>query len=248
MPSPRASGAPQLDVPCEGGSRAALEAEKRAAAPETMNSAADMVLDSAAEERRQHFNQARPVARPEAKREAASNSGSSSAQLRQASGSAGKRSASTQTAEGVRKRRWHHKSDGPRSAPPIFGVASGPRRQANANGVHVGAENVHNEPLQRIRKSTRAGNVAGERAAFYCEFEAGEKQRRAAHKGAAVADGGWGGAGSGVSFGPSGGSGGKSHKACAANDAAGTAPRLQRDGLREGPRCCATRVGHGGSL
>ncbi|KAH8615697.1 hypothetical protein ERJ75_000558300 [Trypanosoma vivax] len=125
MPSPRASGAPQFDVPCEGGSRASLEAKKRAAAPETMNSAADMVLDSAAEERRQHCNQARPVARPEAKREAASNSGSSSAQLRQASASAGKRSASTQAAEGVRKRRWHHKSDGPRPAPPIFGVASG---------------------------------------------------------------------------------------------------------------------------
>ncbi|CCD19059.1 hypothetical protein, conserved in T. vivax, (fragment), partial [Trypanosoma vivax Y486] len=175
-----------------------------------MNSAADMVLDSAAEERRQRCNQARPVARPEAKREAASNSGRSSAQLRQASGSAGKRSASTQAAEGVRKRRWHHKSDGPRSAPPSFGVGSGPRRQANANGVRVGAENVHNETPRRIRKSTRAGNVAGERAAFYCEFEAGEKQRRAAHKGAAVADGGWGGAGSDASLGPSGGSGGKS--------------------------------------
>ncbi|KAH8610725.1 hypothetical protein ERJ75_001072200 [Trypanosoma vivax] len=125
MPSPRASGAPQFDVPCEGGSRASLEAKKRAAAPETVNPAADMVLDSAAEEGRQHCNQARPVARPEAKREAASNSGSSSAQLRQASGSAGKRSASTQAAEGVRKRRWHHKSDRPRSAPPILGVASG---------------------------------------------------------------------------------------------------------------------------
>ncbi|KAH8620483.1 hypothetical protein ERJ75_000068600 [Trypanosoma vivax] len=75
MSSPRASGAPQFDVPCEGGSRASLEAKKRAAAPETMNSAADMVLDSAAEEGRQHCNQARPVARPEAKREAASNSG-----------------------------------------------------------------------------------------------------------------------------------------------------------------------------
>ncbi|KAH8620389.1 hypothetical protein ERJ75_000069400 [Trypanosoma vivax] len=248
MPSPRASGAPQFDVPCEDGSRASLEAKKRAAAPETMNSAADMVFDSAAEERRQHCNQARPVARPEAKREAASNSGSSSAQLRQASASAGKRSASTQTAEGVRKRRWHHKSDGPRPAPPIFGVASGPRRQANANGVHVGAENVHNETPRRIRNSTRAGNVAGERAAFYCEFEAGEKQHRAAHKGAAVADGGWGGAGSDASLRPSGGSGGKSRKADAANDAVGTAPRLQRDGLLEGPRCCATRVGHGGSL
>ncbi|KAH8603668.1 hypothetical protein ERJ75_000070000 [Trypanosoma vivax] len=57
MPSPRASGAPQLDVPCEGGSRASLEAKKRAAAPETMNSAAGMVFDSAAEERRQRCNQ-----------------------------------------------------------------------------------------------------------------------------------------------------------------------------------------------
>ncbi|KAH8603877.1 hypothetical protein ERJ75_001777300 [Trypanosoma vivax] len=127
--------------------------KKRAAAPETVNSAADMVLDSAAEEGRQRCNQARPVAPPEAKREAASNSGSSSAQLRQASGSAGKRSASTQAAEGVRKRRWHHKSDGPRSAPPILGVGSGPRRQANANGVRVGAENVHNETPRRIRKA-----------------------------------------------------------------------------------------------
>ncbi|KAH8614651.1 hypothetical protein ERJ75_000666000 [Trypanosoma vivax] len=187
----RASGAPQFDVPCEDGSRASLEAKKRAAAPETMNSAADMVLDSAAEESRQHCNQARPVARPEAKREAGSNSGRSSAQLRQASSSAGKRSASTQTAEGVRKRRCHHKSDGPRSAHPILGVASGPRRQTNVDGRGVGAENVHNKTPRRIRKSTRPGNVVGERAAFYCEFEAGEKQRRAAHKGTAVADGGW---------------------------------------------------------
>ncbi|KAH8618807.1 hypothetical protein ERJ75_000253000 [Trypanosoma vivax] len=122
-------------------------------------------------------------------REAASNSGRSDAQLRQASGSAGKRSANTQTAEGVRKRRWHHKSDGPRSAPPIFGVGSKTCRQANADGASVGAENVHNETPRRIRKSTRPGNVAGERAAFYCEFEAGEKQRRAAHKGAVIADG-----------------------------------------------------------
>ncbi|KAH8606468.1 hypothetical protein ERJ75_001511900 [Trypanosoma vivax] len=57
MSSPRASGAPQFDVPCEGGSRASLEAKKRAAAPETMNSAAGMVFDSAAEERRQRCNQ-----------------------------------------------------------------------------------------------------------------------------------------------------------------------------------------------
>nr|CCC47001.1 conserved hypothetical protein, in T. vivax [Trypanosoma vivax Y486] len=67
----------------------------------------------------------------------------------------------------------------------------------------------------------------------------------AVHKGTAVADGGWGGAGSDASLGPSEGSGRKSHKADAANDAAGTAPRLQRDGLQEGPRCCATRVGQG---
>ncbi|KAH8609163.1 hypothetical protein ERJ75_001247100 [Trypanosoma vivax] len=64
MPSLRASGAPQFDVPCEGGSRASLKAKKCAAAPETMNSAADMVLDSAAEERRQRCKQAWPVALP----------------------------------------------------------------------------------------------------------------------------------------------------------------------------------------
>nr|CCC53919.1 hypothetical protein TVY486_1114030 [Trypanosoma vivax Y486] len=55
-------------------------------------------------------------------------------------------------------------------------------------------------------------------------------------------------AGSDVSFGPLEGSGGKSHKAGVANDAVGTGPFLQGDGLREGPRCCAARVGHGGSL
>ncbi|KAG8338804.1 hypothetical protein TRVL_10369 [Trypanosoma vivax] len=70
MPSLRASGAPlRLNALCEDGSRASLEAKKCAVAPETMNSGADMALDSAAEERRQHCKQAGRIAQPEAKRD-----------------------------------------------------------------------------------------------------------------------------------------------------------------------------------
>nr|CCC50911.1 hypothetical protein, conserved in T. vivax [Trypanosoma vivax Y486] len=61
MLSLRASGAPQLDAFCLGGSRALLEAKGRAAAPETMGSGADMVLDSAAEENGKRFI-SKPVA------------------------------------------------------------------------------------------------------------------------------------------------------------------------------------------
>ncbi|CCD21242.1 hypothetical protein ERJ75_000024400 [Trypanosoma vivax] len=57
-----------------------------------------------------------------------------------------------------------------------------------------------------------------------------------------------GGTGSDVSVGPSEGSSGKSHKADAANDAVGAGPCLQRGGVREGPRCCAARVGRGALL
>nr|CCC51129.1 Trypanosoma vivax [Trypanosoma vivax Y486] len=207
-----------------------------------------MVLDSAAEENRRHCNQGDRAARSEAGRETDGSSGRSSAQLRQASGSAGKRSASTKTAEGVRKRHCYHKSAEPRSVPRGFGVASGPCRQGNVGGTSVGTKNVHNETPRRIRKSARPVNVWRARASFHFEFEAGEKQRRAVQKEAAVADGGREGAGSDVAFGPSEGSGGKPRKAGAANDAAGTGPRLQRDGVREGPRSNATRVGHGGLL
>ncbi|KAH8617552.1 hypothetical protein ERJ75_000365100 [Trypanosoma vivax] len=70
------------------------------------------------------------------------------------------------------------------------------------------------------------------RTAFYCEFEPGEKQRRAAHKGVAVADGGWEGPASDVSFGPLEGNGGISHKAGAADDAVGAWPRLRRVPVR----------------
>ncbi|KAH8615923.1 hypothetical protein ERJ75_000537500 [Trypanosoma vivax] len=98
MLSLRANGAPQLDVLCEDGSRALLEAKKHAAAPETPSSGADMVFDSAAEESRQHCNQGYRAAQSVAVREAISNSGRSGAQLRRASGSTGKRTANAQAA------------------------------------------------------------------------------------------------------------------------------------------------------
>ncbi|KAH8613504.1 hypothetical protein ERJ75_000783000 [Trypanosoma vivax] len=102
--------------------------------------------------------------------------------------------------------------------------------------------------LGEFAKAHGPGDVGRSRAAFYCEFEAGEKQCRAACKGAVIADGVRDGAASDVSFGPSEGSGGKFHKEGTANDAVGAGPRLQRDVVREGPRCYAARVGHGGPL
>ncbi|KAH8617798.1 hypothetical protein ERJ75_000340400 [Trypanosoma vivax] len=130
----RANGALQLHVFCEDGSRASLEVKKRAAAPETMNSGTDMVLDSAAVERRQHCNQGDRTARPEGGREAISNSGGSATQLRPASDSAGQRAANTRAIDGARKRHCHDKNDALRSVPCSFGVGSGPRCQGNVDG------------------------------------------------------------------------------------------------------------------
>ncbi|KAG8340861.1 hypothetical protein TRVL_08311 [Trypanosoma vivax] len=96
---------------------------------------------------------------------------------------------------------------------------------------------------KRHRLEMSQGNVP-----IFSEFEAGEKQLRAVYMGVAVADGSREGAGSDVSLGPSEGRSMKFHKAGAANDAVGAGPRLRRDGVREGPRCCAARVGHGGLL
>ncbi|KAH8605499.1 hypothetical protein ERJ75_001605700 [Trypanosoma vivax] len=175
----RENGALQFDVLFENGPWALSEAKKRAAVTETMGSGADMVLDSASEEGRQHCNQPSRIAQSVARGKAVSNSGRSGARIRQASDGYEKRAANTQAAEGVRKRRCHNKSDGPRSVPCGFGVGSKPLRQGNVYGDNVGAENVHNETPRRIHKSTRPGNVAGERAAFYCCFEACERQHRA---------------------------------------------------------------------
>ncbi|KAH8604027.1 hypothetical protein ERJ75_001770600 [Trypanosoma vivax] len=83
---------------------------------------------------------------------------------------------------------------------------------------------------------------------FYCECEAGEKQRRAVHKYAVIGDGIREDTGSDVLVVPSEGSSVKSHKACAANDAVGHGPRLRRDGVQEGLGCCPTRVCHGALL
>ncbi|KAG8339589.1 hypothetical protein TRVL_09585 [Trypanosoma vivax] len=213
------SGALQLNVLCEDGSRAVLEVKKRAAAPETMNSGANVVSDSTAREGGQHYKQAGRIARPEARREAVSNSGRSGENFWRASGSYGRCAASSQVIEGLRKRHCHDKSAESRSAPRGFGFGSEPHRQGNVDDASVGTENVHNKTLQRVYKETLTGNVGRARASFYCEFEAGEKQRRAGRNDAAVADGSWEGTGSDASLGPSWGSGGKSHKADAANDA-----------------------------
>ncbi|KAH8611472.1 hypothetical protein ERJ75_000024300 [Trypanosoma vivax] len=85
----RANGALQFNVLCEDGPRVLLQVKKRVAAPETMGSGADMVLDSAAEENRQRCKQAGWIARQEARRKTISNSGRSGARLRPTSDGAG---------------------------------------------------------------------------------------------------------------------------------------------------------------
>ncbi|KAG8341578.1 hypothetical protein TRVL_07597 [Trypanosoma vivax] len=132
--------------------------------------------------------------------------------------------------------------------PRGFGFGREPRRQGNLDGGSVGTKNAHDEAFRRICKETRPGDVGGGRAAFCCEFEPGEKQRRAVRKGAFIADEGWEDAGPDVSAGPPEGSSGKFHNAGAANDAAGAGPRLKCVWVREGPRCYATRAGRGESL
>ncbi|KAH8613678.1 hypothetical protein ERJ75_000735500 [Trypanosoma vivax] len=117
MLSRRANGPLRFNGFCEDGSRALLEAKKRAAAPEATNPWANMVLDPAPEESGQRCGQAGRVAQSEARRKAiGSSSGGGGAQLWSARGGAGKRAASTQTAEGARQRHCHHKSSEPRSA------------------------------------------------------------------------------------------------------------------------------------
>ncbi|KAG8340844.1 hypothetical protein ERJ75_000489900 [Trypanosoma vivax] len=162
----RTSGATQLDVLCEDGWRALLEAEKRATVTESMNTAVDMVLDAGVEENRIYCNQAGRVARLVARGETMGASGNSCAQFRQAGDSAGKRDDNAQSAECVHKQHCRHKSAEPRPAPRGFGFGSEPRRQWNVDGTSFETQNVHNETPQRIYKGGWPGDVGRTRATF----------------------------------------------------------------------------------
>ncbi|KAG8340422.1 hypothetical protein TRVL_08749 [Trypanosoma vivax] len=116
--------------------------------------------------------------------------------------------------------------------PRGFGFGREPRSQWNVDGTSFRTENAHNETFQGAYKEILLGNVGRACAAFYCECEASEKQRRAAHKGAAIADGIREGTDSDVSVRPSEGSSGKSHKAGAANDAVGAELFLRHNNVR----------------
>ncbi|KAG8338925.1 hypothetical protein TRVL_10248 [Trypanosoma vivax] len=95
--------------------------QKARSSPGSNELRADMVLDSAPEESRQHCNQGYRTARSVAGREAISNNGTRCVNFRPASGSYGKRAANTKAIEGIRKRRCHHKSAEPRSVPSGLG-------------------------------------------------------------------------------------------------------------------------------
>ncbi|KAH8617340.1 hypothetical protein ERJ75_000384100 [Trypanosoma vivax] len=247
MPSLRANGAPQFDAPCEDGSRASLEAKKRAAAPETVNPVADMVLDSAAKERRQRCKQAWPVALPRPRERQPATAG-------EAARSFGKQAAALGNAAPAPKPPKAFANDAgiikaTDRDPHLLAWAS----EAGRVAKRMRTGSAWEQSMSIMRRLGEFATAHGRKCRrgtgpFYCEFEAGEKQRRAAHNGAVIADGVGDGAASDVSFGPSQRRGGKSHKADAASDAAGTGPRLQRDVVREGPRSNAARVGHGGSL
>ncbi|KAH8606907.1 hypothetical protein ERJ75_001466600 [Trypanosoma vivax] len=108
----RANGALKPNALRESGPWALLEAKKRAAAPETANPAADMAFDAAAEEIRQHINQACRIARSDARKKVVGNS-----EMAGVFPSA----SNAQAIESFRGRHCHHKSTAPRSVPNGFG-------------------------------------------------------------------------------------------------------------------------------